>query len=82
MIATCAGRKARFCGEACRDGLATDRRYGAIYPAVHAEDGAYSVERWSLVALCCAYCGADVAGRAKDLPPNWPKAVRATEVQS
>jgi len=63
---------ARFCGEPCRSGLHADRCAGAIYAAIRQPEGSYSVERWSLVNCVCAYCGADVPGRALDLPPNWP----------
>lgn len=76
-------QRARFCNETCRDSLREDRRAGAIHPAIHVKDeegnpvGAYSVERFSLVACCCAYCGSAVKGRAKDLPPNWPAKVDA-----
>ena len=72
---------ARFCGTMCKQGLAEDRRYGLFYPAIYemGDDdkltgNVYSVEDWSLVACCCAYCGALVPhSRPVNVPPTFPK---------
>lgn len=64
---------ARFCNSTCAESFAEDRRAGAIYPAFNTPDGAYSVERWSLVNGTCCYCGATVVVNPRiDLPPDWP----------
>ena len=78
-------RGARFCDMSCASGFATDRRYGAIYSAVRTPEGSYSAEHWSLVSCTCAYCGAEVAGRAEKRGPTWAVPdweKRAMEVQS
>jgi len=63
--------RARFCNSGCAESFREDRRCGLIYPAIRTPAGAYSVERWSLLALTCCYCGALVGGRAIDEGPNW-----------
>lgn len=64
VIAKVWGRKARFCGVACRDGFREDRRYGAIYSAkLFPGYGFINPEPASILDMSCVYCNADVAGR-------------------
>jgi hypothetical protein len=64
------GRRATFCGPACRDAFREDRRHGLIYgpSAVREDDGRVRLsltrEAWSLATGCCAYCSTDTARRA------------------
>lgn len=61
MLAKVCGRKARFCGVACRDGFACDREHGAIYSAFKFPGGLVNPEPASVIGGFCCYCGADVA---------------------
>lgn len=67
---------ARFCNASCRDGLASDRSCGAIYPATFTPEGAYSAEAWSLRSATCAYCNARTGRPMANIAPTWPNHVK------
>lgn len=57
------GRSFRACNSGCADCFRTDRRMGLIYgPSAIEDNGRITLhdrEPWSMLADCCAYCGAD-----------------------
>ena len=60
MIRKVMGRKARFHGLSCCEGFREDRKHGLIYPSYNVSGEIMSVERASIAAQFCAYCGKDL----------------------
>ncbi len=61
ITATVYGRRALFCGPACRDGFRCDREHGLIYGPFPYTDGTFAMnaEEYSRETRSCAYCRAD-----------------------
>jgi len=57
MITTVAGIKVNLCSDDCKESYQRDRACGLIYPPYNVDGIIMGVDKASIEACFCAYCG-------------------------